>query len=164
MCSEVHLGDCNWQFKEQNRIDLEWKKKYPNAWHMVRVNSTFMGTFISVIYINVKSQFLLGLMVKSVWTTYVINNRDIFNKVCMSTLIPRCHLPKNMYRVWHICLTSMMLCLFVLNQTRGLLMFSLPFLFYSFLWRLPHEEGKILLLGTLQQTGTTMFQKCQPLN
>ena len=67
VCSEVHLGDCNWQFKEQNRIDLEWKKKYPNAWHMVRVNRTFMRTFISVIYINVKSQFLLGLMVKSVW-------------------------------------------------------------------------------------------------
>lgn len=43
----------------------------------------------------------------------MINNRDIFNKVCMSTLIPRCHLPKNMYRAWHICLTSMMLCLFV---------------------------------------------------
>ena len=34
---------------------------------MVRANSTFMKTFISVIYINVKSQFLLGLMVKRVW-------------------------------------------------------------------------------------------------
>lgn len=34
---------------------------------MVRVNSTFMKTFISFIYINVKSQFLLGLMVKRVW-------------------------------------------------------------------------------------------------
>lgn len=69
-----------------------------------------------------------------------------------------------MYCLWYICLTSMVLCLFVLNQRRGLLMFSLPFLFYTFLWGLPCEKGRILLLEMHQQTWTTVFQKCQPLN
>lgn len=50
--------------------------------------------------------------------------------------------PKNMYCIWYICLTSMVLCLFAVKQRRGLLMFSLPFVFYSFLWGLLWEKGK----------------------
>lgn len=52
-------------------------------------------------------------------------------------------------------------CFCVLNQRRGLLMFSLPFLFYTFLWGLPCEKGRLLLLEMRQQTWSTVFQKCQ---
>lgn len=62
------------------------------------------------------------------------------------------------------CVTSTVLCLFVLNQRRGLLMFSLLFLFYTFLWGPPCEKGRLPLLEIHQQTWTTVFQKCQPLN
>lgn len=72
---------------------------------------------------------------------------------------------KHIYCVWYVSLTSLVVCLLAcllaLNQRRGV-MFSLPFIFHSFLWDLPWEKRKTLM-EILQQTWTTVFQKCPPL-
>lgn len=75
----------------------------------------------------------------------------------MSTLIPRCHLPKNLYRVWTHLSHQYDACLSVcFKPNRGLLMFSLIFCFT------PFEDspgGRKILLARPPMTWTTMFQK-----